>query len=257
VPVSRFNRYVQRTIAIPDGVDPSRITTAVVLNTDGTFSHVPTSIVVVNGKYYAQINSLTNSTYSVIWNHREFTDAENHWAKEAVNDMGARLVISGVGNNLFEPDRDITRAEFAAIVVRALGLKPGLGTNPFNDVANNAWYCSSIMTAAEYGIVNGYGNGQFGPLDKITREQAMTMLANAMKITGLQAKVSPAEYAALFDSLGISQPPADWARNSVAACIKTGVVVKSDGDIRIIKGNITRGEVATAVRRLLQKSRLI
>ncbi len=138
VPVSRFNRYVQRTIAIPDGVDPSRITTAVVLNTDGTFSHVPTSIVVVNGKYYAQINSLTNSTYSVIWNHREFTDAENHWAKEAVNDMGARLVISGVGNNLFEPDRDITRAEFAAIVVRALGLKSGLGTNPFHDVANNA-----------------------------------------------------------------------------------------------------------------------
>jgi len=136
--VSRFNRYVQRTIAIPDGVDPSRITTAVVLNTDGTFSHVPTSIVVVNGKYYAQINSLTNSTYSVIWNHREFTDAENHWAKEAVNDMGARLVISGVGNNLFEPDWDITRAEFAAIVVRALGLKSGLGTNPFHDVANNA-----------------------------------------------------------------------------------------------------------------------
>ncbi len=60
VEVSRFNGYVERTIAIPDGVDPSKITTGIVLNADGTFSHVPTQIVVIDGKYYAKINSLTN-----------------------------------------------------------------------------------------------------------------------------------------------------------------------------------------------------
>ena len=59
VEVSRFNAYVERTIAIPDGVDPSTITTGIVLNADGTFTHVPTQIVMINGKYYAKINSLT------------------------------------------------------------------------------------------------------------------------------------------------------------------------------------------------------
>lgn len=70
VNVSKFNGYVERTIAIPDGIDPAKITTGIVLNSDGTFSHVPTQIVVINGKYYAKINSLTNSTYSVIWNQK-------------------------------------------------------------------------------------------------------------------------------------------------------------------------------------------
>jgi len=118
VDVSKFNAYVERMIAIPEGVDPSKITTGVILNSDGTFAHVPTQIIIVNGKYYAKINSLTNSTYSVIWSPKTFKDVETHWAREAVNDMGSRLVISGVGNETFAPERDITRAEFAAILVR-------------------------------------------------------------------------------------------------------------------------------------------
>lgn len=67
VDVSKFNSYVERMVAIPDGVDPNKITTGIVFNPDGTFYHVPTAITVINGKYYAKINSLTNSTYSVIW----------------------------------------------------------------------------------------------------------------------------------------------------------------------------------------------
>ena len=49
--------------------------------------HVATKVTVINGKYYAVINSLTNSTYSVVWNPIEFSDVSNHWAKTAINDM--------------------------------------------------------------------------------------------------------------------------------------------------------------------------
>jgi len=113
VSVSKFNGYVERTVAIPDGVDPAKITTGVVLNADGTFTHVPTTIILIDGKYYAKINSLTNSTYTVIYNPIEFADVANHWAKDAINDMGSRLVVTGVGNNNYDPASDITRAEFA------------------------------------------------------------------------------------------------------------------------------------------------
>jgi hypothetical protein len=95
----------------------------------------------------------------------EFKDVTDHWAKEAVNDMGSRMIISGIGNDTFEPDRDITRAEFAAVIVRALGLKPGTGGNPFTDVSSNVWYCDYVKTATEYKLISGYGNGKFGPDD--------------------------------------------------------------------------------------------
>ena len=58
VEVSEFNGYVERLVAIPEGVDASKITTGIVLNSDGTFSHVADSITVIDGKYYAKINSL-------------------------------------------------------------------------------------------------------------------------------------------------------------------------------------------------------
>ena len=94
VGVTKFNAYVERLVAIPEGIDPSRITTGVIVNSEGTFSHVPTVITVIDGKYYAKINSLTNSTYSVIYSPKVFKDVET-LARDAINDMASRLVVSG------------------------------------------------------------------------------------------------------------------------------------------------------------------
>lgn len=258
VAVSKFNAYVERLVAIPEGVDPNKITTGIVFNPDGTFSHVPTEVTVINGKYYAKINSLTNSTYSVIWNPKTFKDVETHWAKDAVNDMGSRLVVSGVGEDRFEPDRDITRAEFAAITVRALGLmRPGVGKDAFNDVTKDTWYYDAVSIASEYGIISGYGDGKFGPMDKITREQAMAMIARAMKITKLKAELNDGEMQKLLEAFGDSGKAADWAKASIAACVKAEIVSGRNGKMIAPKDNITRAEVAVIVKGLLQKSKLI
>jgi len=63
-----------------------------------------------------------------------FKDVENHWAKDAVNDMGSRLIVNGIGNDLYNPNTDMTHAEFAAIMMKGLGLKPVDGKAPFADV---------------------------------------------------------------------------------------------------------------------------
>lgn len=257
VEVTNFNAYVERTLAIPDGVDPSKITTGIVTEPDGATRHVPTRVSLVDGKYYARINSLTNSTYVVVYHPIEFKDVGKHWAKEAINDMGSRMVISGTGNDMFEPDRDITRAEFAAIIVKALGLKPGMGTNPFTDVKNSDWCSDYIKTAVEYNIVSGYDNGQFGLTDKVTREQAMTMIANAMKITGLKVEFSEGEIEELLSDFSDSIISSDYAKASIATCIKAGIVSGRKVNLLSPKDNITRAEVAEIVRKLLQKSNLI
>ncbi|BBI35669.1 S-layer homology domain-containing protein [Cohnella abietis] len=256
VQVSKFSAYVERTIAIPDGVDPNQITTAVVVDPDGTVRHVPTRILLDNGKYYAKVNSLTNSTYAAVWHSVEFADVASHWAKQAINDMGSRMIIKGTGNDSFRPKLDITRAEFASIIVSGLGLKPESGTSLFSDIKPSDWYNGAINTAYSYELINGFEDGTFRPNDRITREQAMEIISKAMKLTGLKAKLA----AASTDTL---QPFADaadastWALKGIAECVQAGIVSGRKANELAPQAFITRAEGAAMIQRLLQQSELI
>ena len=239
--VSKFNAYVERLIALPEGVAPSGITTGVVLNPDGTFSHVPTAVAMIDGKYYAKINSLTSSAYTVIYSPKTFKDVENHWVQKDIRDMASRLIISGVGDELFEPERSITRAEFAAVMVRALGLGPEEYKNNYADVKAGEWYSKYISTASSHGLIRGYDDGTFKPEEKITRQEAMAILTRAMDVTRLGEELEEEArdiLAAFSDEAGVS----GWAEDSVAKCVKTGIVTgRNDGRIAPLD-NITRAE---------------
>jgi hypothetical protein len=195
--------------------------------------------------------------YTLVYDPLKFKDVENHWAKEEVNNMASRLVVFGTGEENYTPDRDITRAEFAAIVVRALGLRSGTTKDVFEDIAEDAWYYDAVSIAYEYGIIYGYGNGKFGPMDKITREQAMAMVARAMQITGLKVEFTEGEAEKLLAMFGDSEQSSVWAKGSVADCVKAGIVFGKNGKTLAPKDDITRAEVAVIVQRLLQKSGLI
>ncbi|MBA2936982.1 S-layer homology domain-containing protein [Paenibacillus sp. CGMCC 1.16610] len=257
IEVSKFNAYIERTIALPDGVDPSKITTGVVVETDGTVRHVPTKIVVIDGKYYVQINSLTNSTYAIVWHPIEFSDVVNHWAKQAVGDMGSRMVIDGTGNGMFSPDREITRAEFAAIIVRGLGLKLEHVTSEFSDVKMTDWYSSVVATAYAYHLIGGFEDGTFRPMDRITREQAMVILSKAMTITSLKAKLSVQSTDVILRAFGDTAEVSSWALSSVADNVQAGLVAGRSGSELAPKNYMTRAEVATMIQRILQISGLI
>ncbi len=257
VEIENFNSYVARTIRIPDGVDPGKITTAVVVDGDGTVRHVPTEITVIDGVYYAKIKSLTNSTYTVVWHPVEFPDAEGNWAKAAINDIGSRMIVFGDENGNYNPGHDMTRAEFAVIIVRALGLAPGNGESNFSDVSKSAWYCGYVETAAAYRIINGYSDGTFGPNDLITREQAMVMITRAMKLAGLEAGLTDGEVYSLPGAYRDGAEISDYSMESIAACLKAGIISGKSVDTLAPKDYITRAEVAVIVQRLLQKSELI
>jgi len=257
VEVAAFDVYVERTIALPQGIDPNKITTGVVVEPDGTVRHVPTKVRQIDGKYEAQINSVTNSLYAVVWHPLEFGDVEKHWAKEAVNDMGSRMIVDGTGNGMFAPDREITRAEFAAIVVRGLGLKPETGATPFLDVKSEDWYSSAVHTAYAHRLISGMGDGTFRPNDKVTREQAMLILSKAMAITALKEKLPERSTDAALRPFEDAASVASWALSGVADNLQAGVVSGRAENVLAPKGYMTRAETATMIRRLLQKSDLI
>ena len=98
----------------------------------------------------------------------------------AVEVLSALEILKGDDKGNFNPDADITRAEFAAVVCRALGLEDSAngakGSTAFADVAADHWATGYINLANQMGIINGYGDGNFGPEDKVTYEQAVKML---------------------------------------------------------------------------------
>ncbi|MBN2899655.1 MAG: InlB B-repeat-containing protein, partial [Clostridia bacterium] len=253
VSVSRFNAYVERMVTIPEGVDVSKISTGVVVEADGSVRHVPTKIIEIDGQYYAKINSLTNSTYSVIWNPVNFKDLENHWAKDSVNNMGSRMIVKGMGGGQYVPEGSVTNAEFITMVVRALGLNaevPKVGQE-------STWYEGYLQTACEYGLIEEASLLFTRPNDKMTREAAMVVIAKASKITGMVAPLTEAEVQSLLEAYTDSAQVSAGYEYLVAHCIKSGVITGKTDVTLAMKDDITRAEVAVIIERFLRISDLI
>ncbi|WP_347450789.1 Ig-like domain-containing protein [Acetoanaerobium noterae] len=251
VKISKFSNYVERVMEIPAGVDPSKITTGIVFNEDGTYSHVPTEVYQKDGKWYAKLNSLTNSNYSVVWNPVTVNSVEKHWAKNAVNDMASRLVIFNA--DTFEPNKAITRADFAEYIVRALGLyRQGEHQNKFTDINAKGDRTLAILIANEYGIVTGYSDGTFRGDNQITREEAMTMYQRAMKITKLTGSDTN-RINTYVDSMQVSKWAVSYVTDVLSAHVFNGTTAKTIAP----KANLTYAEAAQAIKNLLVQSGLI
>ena len=248
VEISSFSKYVQRSIEISKE-QASQITTAVVKNEDGTLRHVPTYVYEKDGKWFADINSRTNSTYALIHNETTFADTHGKWYENIVTEMASRKIISGKNSTAFDGDASITRAEFASIVIRALGL-PADGKCSFTDVKSSDWYYGSVGTAVEYGLVSGCTDSSFAPNANITRQEAMVIVQRAAKIAEFTGTTST--LSAFTDSDKVSS----WAKSAAEFSVGSGLMVGSNGELRP-KADISKAEAATVILRLLQKARLV
>lgn len=250
--VSQFSNYVERIIELPANVDQSKITTGIVFNPDGTYSHVPTVVFEKDGKYYAKLNSLTNSTYSVIYNPITVDTVKGHWSEETVNDMASRLVLIDYTN--LDPDKAVTRAEFADYIVRALGLyREGEKLDStFTDISTDSKYQVSIEKAKEWGIISGYPDGTFKADKTVTREEAMVMYAKAMDIANILENRA--------DKLNVYTDKEDvssWATPSVKRVVNAEIFNGKGNGVLAPKDTLTKAEALTAVRNLLLQAELI
>ena len=256
VAVQKFNAYVERTIAIPEGVDPNRITTGVVIASDGRTLHVPTRVTRVDDKYYAVINSVSNSVYTVIYNVKTFEDTASHWGKQAIENMASRLVVNGANDREFRPDNSITRAEFTAIIVRALGLHIADQSVSFADVPSDAWFQEAVQVGISYGLIRGYQDGNFRPNATITREEAMVIVARAMSIAKLNTDITDKQQGELLGTFADEAGISSWARDAAALNIEHRIVGGYQNQM-LSSHNITRAETAVIIERLLKQADLI
>ena len=172
--------------------------------------------------------------------------------------LAARGIITGGGDGLFRPDGAMTRAEFATIVVRALGLAVGPlgGEAVFSDVAPEAWYAPYVDVAYRRGIVSGVGDGKFRPDGTLSRQEAAVMVARAAGLCGLDTALDAAAVRSLLASFSDYVTTAAWARESLAFCYQENILDPSDLAIRPAEA-IRRCEVARMLFRMLDRAELL
>lgn len=195
------------------------------------------------------------SVKPVIDADKTFEDIKGHKNQTAIETLASRAIIDGMDDVSYCPDNTMTRAQFAAIVVRALGVPERDGYN-FTDVNETDWFCSYVNTAYHYGIINGVSDTEFNPNGEITREEAATMVARAAKLCGMMTDYSEEStrntLAEFPDYITVS----DWAMPSMAFCYYEELLDRSVINIEP-KTKITRAEMAQILCNMLGKAKLI
>jgi hypothetical protein len=180
--------------------------------------------------------------YALIAYDKRFDDLpEDHWANPAVKLLAAHHVVTGASLSTFEPDRSVTRAEFAAMTARALGLAPESG-GAFGDVEDDAWYAGYVGSLSAAGIAKGDAAGTFRPNEPITREEMAVLLARALGLTDA-AKAG----AAFKDAAAISP----WAKDAVQALRQAGYLSGYPDGSMLPQGAATRAEAAQLLQWML------
>lgn len=186
---------------------------------------------------------------------KTFSDISWHANQTAIEALSCRGITDGTDEDSFEPDRYMTRAEFAAIVVRALGLTPK-ASEQFEDVTQDEWYAPYIGTAYRYGIVTGRTDKIFDPNGAITRQEAAAMLARAAKLCGMDTELENYEILNSLAQFGDYISVSDWAKESMAFCYGEDILDQNDLNARPTRA-VKRCEMAQMIYNLLGKAKLL
>lgn len=167
---------------------------------------------------------------------------DSDWFAACVKTMIVNGMINGYPNQAFRPNNSITRAEFAKMIILAIGEKPSSTHSAFPDVADN-WAKGYIQRASELGIITGYTSGRFGPNQPISRQEIAVMIVKAGKF-GTEDTFVPE-----FPDVTVDL----WSWKAIEKAVDLGIIKGyTDGTFKPF-ASATRAEAAAMVCRMLQQ----
>ena len=177
-----------------------------------------------------------------------FTDVtEGDWFYDAVRYAYETGLMDGVGDSLFAPNSETTRAQLVTILYRLEGEPEVSGTSGFTDVEAGTWYTDAVAWAAANGIVNGVSETEFAPGKDITREQLATILFRYAEAKGYDVSAR-ADLSAYPDADQIQS----YAAESVAWAVAEGLIQGFEDNTLRPAGNATRAQIAPILMRFCE-----
>ncbi|TXK80639.1 S-layer homology domain-containing protein [Paenibacillus sp. N3.4] len=248
VEIVTFTQYVPRTIKTKSS-DKAGHMAAVRVETDksGNLVYQPIPFKVSGNE--VTMYSRTNSTYMLVSRNVTFNDIRTHWAKDAIESMANKVIVEGTAKDQFQPDQAVTRAEFAALIARTIGLKPVTSsTNPFRDLSSGDWFEGQVYAAANAGIVTGYNDQTFRPNQQITRQEMAVMIFRAMKAAGYNESNTAGQSAVFSDENLFG----DWAKEAISIMANLKIVEGIAPGKYDAAGTATRAQSTVVLSRMLQ-----
>lgn len=179
-----------------------------------------------------------------------FEDISDTQYEAEIIKLAEESIINGKSEKVFDPYAQMTRAEFATITVKAMGLTPG-GNNSFYDVDVDKWYYDYISAAYGAGIIKGITETEFDPEGTITREQAAVMTARCAEYRGLPLVENINEINNILAQFDDYKTVSPWATSAVAFCCKSGCYMNDELSIAP-QAMILRCEVAHMIYGLIK-----
>ncbi|OMD37964.1 S-layer homology domain-containing protein [Paenibacillus odorifer] len=244
VATSTFKQPI--TIQLPvintDGIDTELLSLAKIINDKLQFHGGR-----LNGKSLVESRD-TFSSYAVLENRVTFTDIASvqAWAGRQIQVVAAKGAIEGVGEDKFAPKSNVTRAEFAKMLIRALDLENNSAVQSFSDVSGAAWYAPYVAVAAEKGIITGRSADKFDPNATITRAEMATMISRALKSINPAATTNTTAISKFSDAAKISAS----LRDGVAFAADHNLVIGNAGKFNP-NDTATRAEAAVIIYRTI------
>lgn len=243
VNIDSYDMYVERTIEELNKVD-AYSTTAMKLIEDNEFTFAPS----VFHAGTARIKYRGNGIFAIVNNPKTFNDITNHWSRTNVEKLAARNIAFGKNEGVFAPNDYVTRAEFAVMITRALGITEEEGTMNFDDVSG--WYAEDIARAYAAGLINGRGDGKFYPNERILRKDMAVMINNAIKFVGKE--VTPKNTDEILSMFVDSSTIDEYAKECTAICVDAGIIMGRDTKEFDPNENATRAEASAIIERMLR-----
>ena len=201
--------------------------------------------------FVTPIDGIATANVTTVVKLDKFSDMKNHWANYDVEYMANEGLVSGKGEGKFDPDAQITRAEYLTILDRAMGYELVTGET-YADVPQDSWYSTYVATAKANGLLEGLPTDDgFKPETPITREDMALFTYNAIKATKKNdewvAKL-PTDFAKFTDVSEIS----DYAKQALEYLVQTGIIKGMTDTTVAPKGNATRAQGAVMLKRFMQ-----
>ena len=168
------------------------------------------------------------------------------WAKDAILALFEKGIVSGVGDNLYAPQNNVTREQFIVMIMRALKIDATESNTVFSDVQAGSYYEKYVATAKKLGIVNGISEDSFGVGKNITRQDLAVMVLNAAKY--MNKSLEGDKNIVFSDNENI----ADYAKEAVENLVKTGAISGFPDNTFRPEDNCTRAQAAKIIYEIVK-----
>ncbi|WP_168118643.1 S-layer homology domain-containing protein [Paenibacillus sp. HB172176] len=240
---------------------------------NGTFTFLPSqSRDRSDGTEEIVMNMPHNSMYALVeTSDISFADIGQHWAKADIELLATSRIVKGMDQDHFAPDANITRAEFTALLVRALGIvvtaapSGGVSTSGLADVSSDAWYEPAVTAAVNAELIQGYADGSFGPNQPIRREELAVLIERARTFVNNGAARASVSFPSdsdtgaeqLLNTFADQERISAWARQAAANLLHGGLMQGRSEERFEPQAYTTRAEAVVLLKRFLMDVGLV